>query len=80
MENSMIPNPTSRTQTDLSSTSGFAMPTRGCAIAFVGLASIPATGLSTGTVIRDRQDDAAKGHVGLVAYVPGNPAWSPPIC
>ena len=45
---------------------------------------IPATGLSSdttnGTVLRDRQDIAAKGHVALVAYIPGHPAWSPPIC
>ena len=42
---------------------------------------IPATGLMTaGSVVRDRKDLAAKGHVALVAYVPGYPAWSPPIC
>jgi hypothetical protein len=36
----------------------------------------------TGTtrVVRDRKDLAAKGHVAFAAYVPGYPAWSPPIC
>ncbi len=49
-------------------------------------ARIPATGLfpifetTTGTEIRDRKDLAAKGHVAFAAYVPGYPAWSPPIC
>lgn len=45
---------------------------------------IPATGLSFATTegadIRNRKDLAAKGHVALAAYVPGYPAWSPPIC
>ena len=46
---------------------------------------IPATGLSVegitaGTVVRDRKDLDVKGHVAFVAYVPGYPAWSPPIC
>lgn len=45
---------------------------------------IPATGLFSSTTdgvdVRDRKDLAAKGHVALAAYVPGYPAWSPPIC
>lgn len=46
---------------------------------------IPATGLSfatptDGTDLRGRNDQAVKGHVALVAYVPGDPAWSPPNC
>ncbi|MFC5010934.1 hypothetical protein [Nocardioides plantarum] len=43
---------------------------------------IPATGLSTtdGADVRNRKDLAAKGHVAIAAYVPGYPAWSPPIC
>jgi hypothetical protein len=45
---------------------------------------IPATGLSfmttEGADLRDRKDLAAKGHVAVAAYVPGYPAWSPPIC
>ncbi len=55
------------------STSGFAMPSRLRALGTVTTASAV-------SVIRDRQDLAAKGHVGLVAYFPGTHAWSPPIC
>lgn len=29
---------------------------------------------------RTRQDVVTKGHLGLVAYVPGIHAWSPPLC
>lgn len=60
---------------------GMPMPAGGCAF---GSQRISATGLSFVTtpesVIRDRKDLAAKGHVALVAYVPGYHAWSPPIC
>ena len=43
---------------------------------------IDATGLSPAvtTVDRARTEVAAKGHVALIAYVPGIHAWSPPIC
>lgn len=81
------------TQTSVSpiqgSTSAFAMfnrtagiSERGCTFgATAGLRPIDTTGLSTGTSpIRTRQDAAAKGHVALIAYVPGTLAWSPPIC
>lgn len=42
---------------------------------------IPATGLTinASATIRERKV-TAKGHVGLVAYTPGNHAWSPPPC
>ena len=33
-----------------------------------------------GVDVRNFKDLAAKGHVALAAYVPGYPAWSPPIC
>lgn len=68
--------------------SGFAMPTGGQSC-FGVLAErspwIDATGLiaeamTTGASVRDRKDLAAMGHVAFVAYVPGLPAWSPPIC
>jgi hypothetical protein len=36
--------------------------------------------ITTTRVVRDRKDLAAKGHVAFAAYVPGYPAWSPPIC
>lgn len=51
------------------STSAFAMSTRGCVL-----------GATSESIVRDRQGLAAKGHVALVAYVPGIPAWSPPLC
>lgn len=72
------------TSTSPCSTFGFALPmsARGQHAAFGnGIAPIPATGLTiTGTEIRDRKDLAAKGHVSLDAVVPGNRAWSPPLC
>jgi hypothetical protein len=70
--------------------SGFGMPVGGQRSCFGSLADArgswtPATGLissmsTDGADVRDRKDLAAKGHVALVAYVPGHPAWSPPIC
>ncbi|WP_148613957.1 hypothetical protein [Nocardioides rubriscoriae] len=69
--------------------SGFGMPNGGQQSCFGILADargswIPATGLismtTEGADVRDRKDLAAKGHVAVVAYVPGYPAWSPPIC
>jgi hypothetical protein len=65
--------------------SGFGMPTGGQScfgvLADVRTPWTPATGLMTaGSVVRDRKDLAAKGHVALAAYVSGYPAWSPPIC
>lgn len=52
-------------------TSGFATLTRGCAFG---------TDLVTSAIVRDRKAVAVKGHMALVAYVPGIHAWSPPIC
>ncbi len=61
------------------STSAFAMPIVGCTSGVQRW--VDATGLTTGTsVLRTRTDVAAKGHVALIAYVPGIHAWSPPIC
>lgn len=68
--------------------SGFGMPTGGqsCFDVFAveRATSIRTSGLviseTNGADVRDRKDLAAKGHVALVAYVPGYPAWSPPIC
>jgi len=75
---------TTRTSTRPCSTSGFGMPlsARGQHAAFGnGTVWIPTTGLTiTGAEIHDRQDLAAKGHVSLDAVLPGNPAWSPPLC
>jgi len=59
-----------------SNTNGFAMSARGCAF---GTTWATTGDLSIATVIRTRKV-AAKGHLGLVAYVPGYHAWSPPIC
>ena len=67
---------------------GFGMPMGGqsCSVVLTETrrASIPATGLSAwgvdGVVVRDRKGLAVKGHVALAAFVPGHPAWSPPIC
>lgn len=36
--------------------------------------------MTTGSVVVDRKDRVAKGHVAVAAYLPGHPAWSPPIC
>jgi hypothetical protein len=70
--------------------SGFGMPDGGQQSCFGPFADvrnswIQATGLiapmtAEGTDARERKDLAAKGHVALVAYVPGFLAWSPPIC
>ena len=71
------------------SASGFAMSNRtsgmserGCTFGADGTQRwIDTTGLTTATSpIRTRNDVAAKGHVALVAYIPGIHAWSPPIC
>ena len=72
-----------------STASAFAMFTRTAGIAERGctfgatavLRPVDATDLSIATSpVRTRQDVAAKGHVALVAYIPGIHAWSPPIC
>jgi hypothetical protein len=55
--------------------SGFGMPA--CGHAF-RVTALPATGLATTSVVRDRQATAAKGDMGLIAYVPGTSAWRPP--
>lgn len=67
--------------------SGFGMPNGGqSCFGFGVLADVRATwihttGLTTsGSDLRDRTDLAAKGQVAIAAYVPGYPAWSPPIC
>ena len=66
--------------------SGFGMPNGGQScfgvlVVAPRITSIHATGLMTsGTDLRDRKDLAAKGQVAFAAYVPGYPAWSPPIC
>ncbi|MDO9496875.1 MAG: hypothetical protein Q7J48_14315 [Nocardioides sp.] len=58
--------------------SGFGMPMCGH-----NAFGAPVTGqwsvdLQITEITRDRA--AVKGHVALVAYVPGTNAWSPPIC
>ena len=61
---------------------GTAMPMRGCAF---GVESGPIeSGLSVfapvaGSAMGRTRQDAVKGHVGLVAYIPGDTAWSPPV-
>jgi hypothetical protein len=52
--------------------SGFGMPA--CGHAF----PTSSVGVATTEVVRDRQAIAAKGDMGLIAYVPGTSAWSPP--
>lgn len=60
-------------------TSAFAMSSIGCTFGLQR--DIDATGLTTVVSIdRTRTEAAAKGHVALIAYVPGIHAWSPPIC
>ena len=54
--------------------SGFGMPA--CGHAFPS--ALPATAFAATSVVRDRQATAAKGDMGLIAYVPGTSAWSPP--
>jgi hypothetical protein len=53
--------------------SGFGMPACGHAFPLTSSA-----GFATTRVVRDRQATAAKGDMGLIAYVPGTSAWSPP--
>ena len=69
--------------------SGFGMPIGGqsCFGSFadartpwIDATALIAESMTAGASVRDRKDLAAKGHVALVAYVPGHPAWSPPIC
>jgi hypothetical protein len=55
--------------------SGFGMPA--CGHASFRVSALPA-GLATTSVVRDRQATAAKGDMGLIAYVPGTSAWRPP--
>ena len=55
--------------------SGFGMPA--CGHAFP-VSVLPATAFATTSVVRDRQATAAKGDMGLIAYVPGTSAWRPP--
>ncbi|MGA8257129.1 MAG: hypothetical protein WB767_11210 [Nocardioides sp.] len=59
----------------LGSASAIALPMHGCAF---GTRSVDFAG--TTSAARTRQDVVNKGHMGLVAYVPGIHAWSPPIC
>lgn len=57
------------------------MSERGCTFgATAVLRPVDATDLSGTSPVRTRQDVAAKGHVALIAYIPGTHAWSPPIC
>ncbi len=82
MENTMIQTTNPIFSITPGSASAFAMSMRGCTL---GAQRISATGVTSvvttpESVIRDRKDLAAKGHVALVAYVPGIPAWSPPLC
>lgn len=72
MENMTIPM-TSRTSS--AQVTSLGTPTRGCAFG-----NVVTVDLSTETIIRDRKAVATGGHVAFVAYVPGSPAWSPPIC
>ena len=53
--------------------SGFGMPACGHAFPLTSSA-----GVATTSVVRDRQATAAKGDMGLIAYVPGTSAWRPP--
>jgi len=53
--------------------SGFGMPACGHAFPLTSSA-----GFATTAVVRDRQATAAKGDMGLIAYVPGTNAWRPP--
>jgi hypothetical protein len=67
--------------------SAFAMSTRGCTFAartagdLAGQRWIDGTDLriDPSATVRERKV-SAKGHVGLIAYVPGIHAWSPPLC
>jgi hypothetical protein len=56
--------------------SGFGMPA--CGHASFRVSALPAIGFATTSVVRDRQATAAKGDMGLIAYVPGTNAWRPP--
>jgi len=60
--------------------SGFGMPACGHLpkMSAFRVTALPATGLATTSVVRDRQATAAKGDMGLIAYVPGTSAWRPP--
>lgn len=60
-----------------------AMSERGCTFGASDLQRwIDTTGLTTVTspISSTRTDVTTKGHVALVAYIPGTHAWSPPIC
>ena len=68
--------------------SGFGMPNGGLSC-FGVLAETRTPSITTGlivasmtagTVVVDRKDQVAQGHVAFAAYRPGHPAWSPPIC
>jgi hypothetical protein len=52
--------------------SGFGMPACGHAFPLTSSAGVATS------VVRDRQATAAKGDMGLIAYVPGTSAWRPP--
>lgn len=76
----MITNITTTTPSIQGSPCGFGMPEFGAAAAF----GTPVTGqwsvdLRTSVIVRDRAAVATKGHLGLIAYVPGSRAWSPPV-
>ncbi len=61
------------------STTAFAMPTTGCHFGLQRWIDVDGD-RTVAPLFRTRTDVAAKGHVALIAYVPGIPAWSPPIC
>ncbi len=66
--------------------SGFAMPT--CGHAWIGTTGVIAGVVTTGVVVRDRQEDSVLGAAiagkrdaaRTLAYFPGTSAWRPPIC
>ena len=58
--------------------SGFGMPMCGHTPCANPVTSQRSVDLHT-VIVRERAA-ATKGHLGLIAYVPGTRAWSPPIC
>ncbi len=58
--------------------SGFGMPACGHLPKMSAFPLTSSAGVATTVVVRDRQATAAKGDMGLIAYVPGTSAWRPP--
>ena len=70
---------TMTTPTNLGMASGFGMPMCGHDAFATRVTAPQSVDFRTPVIVRDRAA-AAKGHLGLIAYVPGTNAWSPPIC